>query len=163
MDKYKSVKEWFAAELKEKMIEYNLRSYHLTALCKMSEDEVQKCLKGIALPGLFSLVLLADKFECTVNDLLGYDEVEDLDVYEHYSASSMFFAKSQYALCLSERVRRYLEDHYISIPDLADKIDVAPATVRHWFAKAHPTLPTTEKILNICEALNCTPSDLLGY
>lgn len=163
MDRYKSVKEWFAAELKEKMIEYNLRSYHLTALCKMSEDEVQKCLKGTALPGLFSLVLLADRFECTVNDLLGYDEVEDLDVYEHYSASSMFFAKSQYAVCLSDRVHRHLEYRDISIPDLAAKLDVAAATIRHWFAKTHPTLPGAEKFLNICDALNCTPSDLLGY
>lgn len=160
---YDNVSKWFAAELRERMEECGFRPYHLTSLCKMGEGEIYQCLGGTALPDVFSLILLADYLDCTVNDLLGYDEVESSAAYEQYTASDMFFTESQYAACLSDRVRRYLQDRAMSITDLAAKTGFKEPTLRRWFAKTHPQLPGISKFLKICEALDCTPSDLLGY
>lgn len=157
------IKTWFATELRDRMDEMQLRPYHIAFLYKIDESDVRSWLKGASFPGLFNLIMLADRFECTVNDLLGFEEIEETEVYERYTASSMFFAEYQYAVCLADRMRRYLENQNISFPDLADKTGFTATTLRRWFAKTHPCLPSTEKFLHICSALDCTPSELLGY
>jgi DNA-binding Xre family transcriptional regulator len=159
----KSINEWFAIEVKERMDEMELRPYHLRSLCKMTESNVYSCLSGTTLPNLFNLVLLAECLECTVNDLLGYDELEETDVYERYTASTIFFEESQYAVCLADRMRRYLEDRFMTLADLAKNTEMDTNMLRRWFSKTRPHLPPTKKFLHICNTLGCTPSELLGY
>lgn len=154
---------WFVAEVKERMTELDLRPYHLVRLCKIKEDRIDSHLRGDTFPGLFSLVLMAEHLECTVNDLLGFEEIEEIDIYERYLASDMFFTESQYATCLSDRVRRYLEERNMTLAGLAKQTEFRLETVRHWFSKTRPHLPPTVKFLKVCEILECTPSELLGY
>lgn len=154
---------WFVAEVKDRMEETDLRPYHLVRLCKIKDQHIDSHLRGDTLPGLFSLVLMAEHLECTVNDLLGFEEIDEADVYERYLASNMFFTESQYASCLSDRIRRYLEERDMTISELSQKSELKLETVRHWFSKTRPHLPPTVKFLKICETLECTPSELLGY
>lgn len=163
MNEKQSINDWFAAEVKDRMDEMGIRPYHLVTLCQIKENELDSCLNGTKLPSLFSLILLADCLECTVNDLLGYDEIEETEVYEQYTASSMYFAPSQYATCLSDRIRRYLKNRFMTLSDLIKRAELNEGSVRRWFAKTHPHLPSTANFLKICDALNCTPSELLGY
>lgn len=158
-----TIRKWFAAEVKDRMDEMDLRADHLMGLCYINERDIQSCLNGTALPGLYSLILLSDHLDCTVNDLLGFDEIEEVEVYEQYSASDMFFNESQYATLLVERVRRYLEERHITMIDLAKKVGITATNLRYWFSKTRPHLPTTENLIRICDALECTPSELLGY
>lgn len=157
------IRKWFAAELKDRMDENKFRPYHLMTLCKMTETEILECLEGTTLPGLYSLVMMADRLECTVDDLLGYDEPDEPDVYERYAASSMFFTESQYAVCLADRARQYLENRFMCVSDLAKKLELTPSACQRWFSRTRPHLPSTARFLQICEALDCTPSELLGY
>lgn len=163
MPSINEISTWFVAEVKERTTELDLRPYHLVRLCKIKEDRIESHLRGDTFPGLFSLVLMAEHLECTVNDLLGFEEIEEIDIYERYLASDMFFTESQYATCLSDRVRRYLEERNMTLAGLAKQTEFRLETVRHWFSKTRPHLPPTVKFLKICEILECTPSELLGY
>ena len=158
-----TIRKWFASEVKDRMDEMDLRPDHLLSLCNINERDIQSCLNGTVLPSLYSLVLLSDHLDCTVNDLLGFEEIEEVEVYEQYSASDIFFNELQYAVLLGERVRRYLDGRCVTMVDLAKKAGITAPNLRYWFSKTKPHLPTTENLIRICDALKCTPSELLGY
>jgi DNA-binding Xre family transcriptional regulator len=163
MDKLESINKWLAAEVNDRMEDMELRPHHLQRLCGMTDGEIDRCLAGTGFPKLFSLILMAERLECTVNDLLGYEEVEDVNIYERYTASTLYFKDNQYAACLSDRMRLYMKYNNISFHEIADKTGFNVENVRHWFAKTHAQLPPTKKFITICEALGCTPTELLGY
>lgn len=159
----REVCEIFAEELKERMDDVGLRPYHLLSLCKFDDENLQPYLEGKKLPGLYNLVLLAEHLECTVNELLGYPEFGDASLYERFLASDMYFTESQYARCLADRVRHYLDSGCMSFTDLEKHSGFKAPTIRRWFSSTKPHLPTTAKFLQLCETINCTPSELLGY
>lgn len=159
----KEVCEIFAEELNERMDEVGLRPHHLLSLCKFDDDNLQPYLKGKKLPGLFTLVLLAEHLECTANELLGYTEFNDTSTYERFLASEMYFTESQYAQCLADRVQHYMRSTSMSFADLEKHSGFKAPTIRRWFSSTKPHLPTTAKFLQLCESINCTPSELLGY
>lgn len=155
------IRKWFAAELKERMEEAGLRSYHMAYLCRVKQGCFYNYTQGTSLPNLWSLVLMAETLNCNTNDLLGFDSYEDID-YERYEASKMFADENQYALCLGDRLFRYIEKRGITIERLAEITQFNPKTITHWIGN-RPRLMRTSDLLKFCSALDCTPSDLLGY
>jgi putative transcriptional regulator len=46
--------------------------------------------------------------------------------------------------------------------ELADKVGVTESTIRNWEHNRN-ALTWFERIARLCEALNCSPSELIGY
>ena len=105
---------------------------------------------------------MAEHLEATVNDLLGYDEVDDNQILECYPASKMYRNKIEFSHCFADRFHRYLDRRGMTIEDVAKLSGVTVTTIKKWVG-ARPVLPATYKFLQLCEALECTPSELLGY
>lgn len=157
-----SVNEWYVAEVKDRMKDAGLRPYHMAYRCQIKHDNVYQYLNGTVMPDPWRLVLMAECFDCCVNELLGYDDVEDVGVFEIHRASEMFADKQQYAICFADRLNRYLDERGLSPEDISTRTGVSNETVKRWISN-RPSLPRFSHFIRLVDALKCTPSDLLGY
>lgn len=155
------IKTWFAAEVKDRMEDLGLRPYHLPPLCHFKHEYLSGYLHGTSLPNLWSIVLMAEHLDCSVDDLLGFEEYDDI-VYEPYLASQMFSDKEGFAMCVSDRLKRFMRNRGTNIDEVSKKTGVSISTIKKWTA-SRPTLPRTWDFLSFCDALGCSPSELLGY
>lgn len=162
MTNEQSIKDWFVAEVRERMDDLGLRPYHMAYFCRMNHNSIHTYLHGASLPNLWVLVLMAEHLDCCVNDLLGFDEVDDPGVFEMYKASTLFYDEKQFAGCFADRIQRYMHNRDITIEELSRRSDISVTTIKRWLSK-YPRLPRTSDFLRICDALDCTPSELLGY
>lgn len=153
---------WFKLEVRDRMNSLGLHPYDMPAKCHMTYENVLNCIGGRSFPNLWSLVLMAERLECTVNDLLGYEEIDDLGVLERPLASKEYRNAVEFSHCFTERIMRYLSDAGISIEEISERTGFKPITVKRWICDIGH-LPKTMQFLQICSALNCTPSELLGY
>lgn len=157
-----SVKDWYAAEVKERMEEAGLRSYHMAYYCQMKHAGIYQYLSGAVIPDPWRLVLMAERLDCCVNDLLGYEDVEDVSVFESCQASVMFADERQYATCLADRLKRYFNERGLTIERVSELTGITVVTIKRWMG-VRPALPQISQFLRLVDALDCTPSDLLGY
>ena len=134
------VKEWFATEVKERMEELDLRPYHMEYFCHIKHGCIYSYLRGANLPNLWSLVLMAERLDCSVNDLLGFEDPESYNVFEIYEASKMFGDINGYARCFADRLRRHLINRDMTVDDLSSLTGNAVTTIR-----VSPTLPSSFK------------------
>ena len=163
MTDIKEVREWYAKEVEERMEDCGLRPYHISAACKISSANVSGYLKGNPFPRLWKLILIAECLDCSVNDLLGYDEVDDPDVYERLLASKTYLGEDEFAVRFGKRLVRLMNEACANINDLHEFTGISLSNVESWTGDKPETLPNVQQLIRICDALDCTPSDLLGY
>ena len=157
-----AIKEYFSREVKTRMEELNLRPYHMSYFCQIKHNSVYGYLNGTLLPNPFSLVLMAEHLECCTDELLGYEPCADDDVFEPFRASKMFANRKEYAHCLGDRLRGYMVNHDITPDELARMADISVEVIKRWTSE-RPTLPRMNELLKVIDALDCKPSELLGY
>lgn len=158
----KNIRMHFAEELQERMEDEGLTINDLAEYCNLSKNKVSFCLQLGSLPDIWSLILMADCLWCTVNDLLGYGVLNDPAELSNCQASSFFSDKREYATCFSSKLRRHMNEKGFSVEELSHSSDINIHSLRQWISIV-PSLPSTSDLLCICDALDCTPSDLLGY
>lgn len=158
----KAVKQQFAEELNRRMEDEGLTAKELAEYCHITESKVNFCLQLGSLPDPWTLIFMADCLWCTVNDLLGYGCLNDPGELSQCQASEFFENKREYATCFSSKLRRHMNEKGLSIEDLASCADVNIHALRQWISVT-PSIPQTPDLLRLADALNCTPSDLLGY
>lgn len=66
----------------------------------------------------------------------------------------------KYEEILAKRMMAYMEAFSISQNELAERLDVSPASVSHWIQGKKS--PRMDKIDRMCELFGCTRNDLLG-
>ena len=159
----KKIRSWYAAEVKERMEDAGLEPYRIAYLCQVKHDYVYGYLQGKPFPKLWNLILLAECLDCSVNDLLGYDEIDDVDVYERLLASRTYIDETDFAEHFSKRFARIMDEQCILAEDLHKRTGISLAAIEHWLGEEPVALPTVLNLLRICDALDCTPTDLLGY
>lgn len=158
----KSIKEWYATEVKERMEDAGLKPYHMSHLCQIKHDSLHTYLSGKGLPNPWSLVLMAEHLDCCVNDLLGYDEITEVAVFERYLASQMYANEIEYAHCFAHRLERVINESTMGLEGVSERSGYNIRTIKQWLGE-RPKLPRTSQLLQLCEALKCTPTDILGY
>lgn len=163
MTDIKEVREWYATEVKERMEDCGLRPYHISNICKIESANVSGYLKGNPFPKLWKLILIAECLDCSVNDLLGYDEVEDVGVYERFLASKTYLDEDEFAVRFGRRLSRLMKETCTDSDDLHKFTGISVENIERWICDKPETLPTVLQLIRICDALDCTPSDLLGY
>ena len=154
------VKRYFSRELDTRTKELGLKRWYIAYYCEISEGCLVECLRGERLPTVWQLILMAEMCNCTVNDLLGYRYFRgDTDKI----ASSIPQAKRRLAENMWNRINDLLFDRHMDYHRLSERIGISSMTVDSWFKTGSSTYPKTIVFLRICDALDCTPSELLGY
>lgn len=154
-----SVKEYFGRELRVRMAYNDLHSYDMSYYCQISASNMTKYRRGERFPNVWELVLLAERLECTVNELLGYDIVETIGKRK---ISDVCPGKNHYAIILKDQIIHYMIQANMTVEMLAERTGISISTIERWLDR-WPHLPRTDHLLRLADALNCTPSDLLGY
>lgn len=152
----------FATELNNRMEYHQLRNRDLSGYCQLSENNLPSYRNGERLPNPWYLVMMSEKLECTVNELLGFDLIYNPNIYQDCQASRLFSAENLFTVYLSRKLKQIMRDRQIGVTELSQKSGVSKDALSSYLSK-HPTLPKTIQLLRICDALDCTPSDLLGY
>ena len=74
----KELKHRLSCELDDRMVEQNVSLARLAMSCRIMKHNMCSILEGKNLPNLWTLSLLAERLDCTVNDLLGFGTVYDV-------------------------------------------------------------------------------------
>lgn len=158
------IRYWFADELRERMEDEELRVCDVARNCQISQDRLNNYLHGRSLPNPFIVATLADYLACTVNNLLDFDEADD-DVLVGCEPMEMFEDEDEFMSHIRIRLEQCITNEDISLKDLSEKTGFNQHTIKYWLGKLkrQPTLIRTSDLLRLADALNCTPSDLLGY
>lgn len=157
-------REWFAKTMREEMDFHELTLSDVSRDCMIDRNKLNNYVQARSLPNPYVLSKLADYFECTVNDLLDFDEPDD-DSLLGYDLSYIFEDEDEFVMHIRNRIEQHMLDSRISITDLSERTGFNKHTIKYWLGmlKKQPTLIRTSDLLRICDALDCTPSDLLGY
>lgn len=159
----KGIRKWYAEEVKERMEDAGLQPYRIAYLCRVKHENIYGYLQGKPFPKVWNLILLAECLDCSVNDLLGYDEVGDITVYERYLASKTYLDELEYAEHFSKRLLRNMEEQSLLPEQIHKRTGITLSTIEQWISEKPPALPSVMNLLRLADALDCTPSDLLGY
>ena len=154
----------FVDELRYAMDCENLRPKDISDYCRISQNNFSNYLQGKSLPNLWVMVLISDLLECTVNELLDYDEADE-DELVGYDPFATFEDEEEFTYHVRNRLEQYMVHSGNGVKELSEKTGFNPRTIRRWLgmSKNGPELPRTSDFLVICDALGTTPSDLLGY
>lgn len=152
----------------KRMISQNLREYinnnefsmwYIAYCSEVSETTLRNYLKEKSIPSAIVLIKIAELFECSVNDLLGYDHREFVRrerIFDSYIDSPNVVAY------FWDKVEQYMKEKCIfDLEALALESFMSSYTLL--FDKENGALPKLVNIIKLCDALDCTPSDLLGY
>lgn len=148
------IRKYFAERLKQGIEEHDLRLWYVAYYADTSEAFLRSCLKLKKLPRLDSLILIAELFHCTVNELLGFELVDVKSRTEPFNPG----LDTQYVVnyFVRELLERDFEWDEFQFNEHDMDVDFRRCIRNRRF-------PSTDAFLQICSALECTPSDLLGY
>lgn len=153
MIKYE-IREYFAERLKQGADEHDLRLWYVAYYADTSEAFLRSCLKLKKLPRLDSLILIAELFQCTVNELLGFKLVDVETRTEPFNQG--LETKHVVDYFVHELSKRGFELDKFQFNEYGMDVDFKRCIRGRRF-------PSTDAFLQICDTLECTPSDLLGY
>lgn len=153
------IKKYAVYKFKKLMNDENERIQDVSYYCEIDREVLRRYRDRGQFPNPWQLVLIADHFECSVNELLGFERPKDIIKHQ---ATNIFPGENHFAEYLSNEIIQRMNKINMTIEDLTHQIKSSRDTVERWFDR-WPTLPKTTHLLRICDALDCTPSDLLGY
>lgn len=155
---------WFAQTMREQMDFHDVSLSDVSRDCLINRNKLNNYVQGRSLPNPYILIKLANYFECTVNEMLDFDEPDD-DSLLGYDPFDIFEDEEEFMAHIRNRIERYMLDIHMSIKELSEKTGFNTHTIKYWLGmlKRRPSFIRTSDFLRICDALDCTPSDLLGY
>ena len=154
------ITRYFSRELIARTKELGLKKWYIAYYCEISEKTITECFNGERLPTVWQLILMAEMCHCTVNDLLGYRYFR---IGSTELASSIPQAVTKLPAITWNRVKEIMQRNGITIVDLSERTGIPVRNISSWFERRNEKYPKTMDFLRIYDALNCTPSDLLGY
>ena len=161
IDSY-TVLRWFANELNERMIKERITARQLSYVTRLSLRSINGYLDGNSFPNMWSLSLMAEQLHCTVDDLLGYKKSRSLSRTKRAPLKTTFTNEDAYTMYLRECVKDRMQTLGIDAKELAQISGVSYSSINRYLC-VHSGLPQTHAFLHICDALDCTPSELSGY
>lgn len=154
--------DYFSKQLNERMKELGIKIWYMAYYCEIEEYVLRKCLRKERLPNPWNLILMAEVLNCTVNDLLGYEHFRKTN---KTPASGICMAQKHIIHHISSEIINRMNELGMSYEDLSEIADISVGTIKSWISPNASSFSkkSTFTILRICDALDCTPSDLLGY
>jgi DNA-binding Xre family transcriptional regulator len=158
----KEMRNILSTEINARLSERGISYRELALYSRTSRNAVYQYIRGDSLPNLWTLSLMADYLNCTVNDLLRYGDVYDNRNLDDRHAFNAFIHEDDFAVYVRDRILNRMSILRMNQTDLVEYGGFTKESVDRWLWIC-PHLPKLMQFLRICEALDCTPSDLLGY
>lgn len=138
--------------------EREIRPWYAAYYCETYDSIFRKYMKGAGLPSPIKLIMLGELLECSVNDLLGYE------YYATNPRENLFDSgrdTRHVTAYFVDQVTQRMRALGLEVDAVAKQVEISTYTMKEYIE--HRKLPDTAILLRICDALNCTPSELLGY
>lgn len=152
------IKNHFNEYVTRCMTEMEIRPWYVAYYSEICDGTFRDYMRGVRLPRPTALIRMADLFECSINELLGYGYFDSPN-RGHFFDSGLETRKV--AAYLFDEVKHRMKEMNLTMSELASRADLSENTIAGYFER--PQLPDTSIILRLADALDCTPSDLLGY
>lgn len=156
----KEVLYTFNRELCERLELSGMTYRDLAFKARCAPSRVESYLRGNNFPNLWTLTLMAEALDCCIDDLLGYKNRRKR--LRTDSPFKKFISEFDFALHFKECLKARMEDQRVSQETLAELTCLNKYNIYRYLSPGYP-MPHVAQTLNICDALDCTPSDLLGY
>lgn len=156
-------RERFAEELRRRMSEEELRVGDIAQYCKIHPNNISNYLQAKSFPNPWILSNIATMLCCTTNDLLDFEEADDDTICE-YDIDS-FDGEEEFTMHVRNRLDNVMHAEHISVEDVSIETGFNERTIRQWLGRYRPgpSLMRTSELIQLCEVIGCTPTDLLGY
>ena len=158
IDDYYLIRSHFAEYVTKCLDERDIRVWYAAYYSETDETTYRRYLKGARLPIIRILIKTADLLECTVNDLLGYERV---DIPHHERSYDSGLDTKHVTKYMAEQVYRRMEELGMSVEELANKAGISHYSVKELGNSR--SFVNTSTLVELCLALDCIPSELLGY
>ena len=118
---------------------------------------------GRAFPELWNLLLITDCLNCSVDELLGYSKIGSDELRDsRVRVTDVIPSNDEFADFFRIRLEKYMQNNHITVSDLSKRSGFKESTIEMYLS-VHRWIPRTADFIKICDSLNCTPSDILGY
>ena len=158
----KIILQVFSQELIERMEARGVTHRQLAFDSRTKPLNILGYMRGDSFPNAWTLVLMAECLECTVDDLLGYEDNGFVKKHNNARAFDIYPDEDSFTPYLRERIIQRMKQMRMTAEELARESGVTYVTINRYLC-VHSGLPRTNNLLYICEALDCTPSELIGY
>ena len=152
----------FTSELRKRLQSSGMTYRELAFKARCVPSRVQMYLRGNNFPNLWTLVLMAESLGCCVDDLLGYKRYTASNLLHTDSPFERFTNEFDFALYFKECLRNQMLKQNADQEKLAEFTGISERLIYQYLSPGYP-MPHVAQVLTICSALDCTPSDLLGY
>lgn len=154
--------QWFSQELIERMEAKGLTYRQLALETRSMPHNIMGYMQGRSFPNPWTLVLICERLDCTVDELLGYED----SGYEPKRHKERAFAEypheDDFTPYLRNRLIRLMKKQKMSAEELAQRSEIALNTIERYLC-VHSGMPYTAYLLRMCDALGCTPSEFIDY
>lgn len=139
----------FAETLSELCVENNLNPKQLAKKVKISASTLYNYINGFSMPTLKNLVKLANFFGCTINFLVGLDDVPTKYKFKQTYDKTLFFP----------RYKQLLEENGTNHNAIKDKIGVSMSNLTKW---KNGTIPYLPALIEIAKYFDVSVDFLIG-
>lgn len=150
----------FSEELQHIMQDKNVTYRQVALAVRVTRERMSRYKNGVCFPDLWTLVLIADYLKCSVSELLGYSDC--LYSKHNYNAGELYTNEDIFIDYFRDRLLQQMRIERINSEQLAERSEI-PLKAIEMYLPIHRWVPHVSDSLAICDALNCTPSELLGY
>ena len=151
----------FSTELNKRMEDKGVTYRQVALASRVTRGSMVHYKSGNSFPELYTLVLMADYLDCSVDDLLGHHSGYILPDRE-ISIQNRFADEDEFADYVRTRLFDYMKLKHMDAEELARLTAISAKTIEMYLS-VHRWVPRVPELLQICESLECTPSELLGY
>lgn len=153
---------WFSNELTLRMEEKGFTHRHVALNSRTMPHNIIDYMNGKNFPRPWTLVLIAECLECSIDELLGYEGIE----YNHSPRTERAFYKypneDSFTPYLRNRIVQKMSELKMDEEKLATQSGVTLQTIKRYLC-VHSGAPQMPNLIRICDAFECTPSELIGY
>lgn len=150
----------FSEELNRLMQDRNVTYRQVALAARVTRTQMSRYKSGACFPDLWTLVLIADCLKCSVSELLGYSD--SLPMEHRFNASELYTNEDIFADYFRDRLQQRMRSEHVNSQQLSAKSGISINHIE-MYVSVHRWVPRISEFLCICSALECTPSDLLGY
>lgn len=158
----KLILQWFSTELIERMENVGITHRQLALESRTMPHNIIDYMRGQNFPNPWTLVLICERLGCTVDELLGYEDSGFRTKNTGVRAFDEYPNEDCFTPYLRNRIIQRMKKMKMSAEDLARESEITITTIERYLC-VHSGMPYTAYLLRICDALDCTPSELIGY
>lgn len=158
----KLILQWFSRELVERIETKGVTHRQVAFRSRTTPHSVMGYIQGDNFPNPLTLILMAEYLDCTIDELLGYKDVGFVKKHRKESAFDIYPNEDSFTPYLRECIIKQMKLENMTAETLAQLSGVNLQTIKRYLC-VHSGMPQMSNLLRMCDALGCTPSELIGY